>query len=257
MNPAAPLAPEEALPTGSAKTQMVRQMFDTIAPRYDLVNRVMTLGLDQGWRRRTVAALELAPTSLVLDLACGTGDLVALLRASGYRPIGADLSFGMLASARPETRGLVLEADGATLPLAAGALDGIVSGFALRNFSNLATIFAEAARVVRPGGRVSFLDVDAPALPLLRHGHQWWFTKVVPRIGAVFSDPTAYRYLPRSVAYLPPAPEMRALFEQAGFDQVVQHRLSAGIVQLWSATRARHQARATHRLGNGAPAVDR
>lgn len=230
--------PAGALPSGHAKTQMVRQMFDAIAPRYDLVNRLMTFGLDQGWRRRTVAALELAPRSVVCDLACGTGDLLALLGDSGFTSLGVDLSFGMLAAAAPGRRARLVEADGSRLPLPDGALDGIVSGFALRNFTDLGAVFAEAARALRPGGRVALLDVDTPATPLLRQGHEIWFTRVVPRLGGLLSDAAAYRYLPRSVAYLPDAAEMRRLLEGAGFADVVHRRLSGGIVQLVTATRS-------------------
>src|SRR5580658_8557545 len=128
-------------------------MFDTIAPRYDLVNRIMTFGLDRRWRRRAVRALGLARGALVLDLACGTGDLCLELAAAGYQPIGADLSFGMLTHAR--TRAPLAQSDAVGLPVSSGCFDGIVSGFALRNFSDLAPVFAESARVLRGGGRLS------------------------------------------------------------------------------------------------------
>ncbi|HUE58167.1 MAG TPA: class I SAM-dependent methyltransferase, partial [Acidimicrobiales bacterium] len=161
-------------------------MFDTIAPRYDLVNRVMTFGLDRLWRRRTVAALNLGPGAPVLDLACGTGDLCRDLDAAGYRAVGVDLSLGMLRHAR--TSAPLLQADATRLPLRDGSVEGAVSGFALRNFVALEPVFAELGRVVRPGGRVALLDVSTPSNPLLRSGHALYFGHVVPRIGAALSD---------------------------------------------------------------------
>ncbi len=230
------LAADGELPVGDAKVAMVHAMFDAIAPRYDLVNRLMTLGLDRGWRRRTVALLELAPSSRVLDLACGTGDLARELQAIGLPAIGADLSLGMLAAARAGGAPLV-QADGSGLPLRDASLDGVVSGFAVRNFADIPAVLAEAARVLRPGGRLALLEVDTPRPALLRLGHRIWTNAVVPRIGAALSEASAYRYLPRSLAYLPSFEQMRALLADAGFVAVEQHRLSGGIAQVVTATR--------------------
>jgi demethylmenaquinone methyltransferase/2-methoxy-6-polyprenyl-1,4-benzoquinol methylase len=220
---------------------MVREMFDRIAPRYDLVNRLMTLGLDKGWRRRAVASLELAPGSVVVDLACGTGDLVAESKAAGYRVFGVDLSFGMLACAPPSGRPSV-QADALRLPLPRGCVDGVVSGFGLRNLADLSAAFAETARVLRPGGRICLLEVDTPANPLLRLGHGIWFRLVVPRLGSALSDARAYRYLPRSVAYLPSAGALAQLLEAAGFTDIDRRPLAGGVAQLVVATRATTQA---------------
>jgi demethylmenaquinone methyltransferase/2-methoxy-6-polyprenyl-1,4-benzoquinol methylase len=209
-------------------------MFDTIAPRYDLVNRLMTFGLDQGWRRSTVAALALPPGSRVLDLACGTGDLSHIARRQGHVVVGSDLSAGMLAANGGPT---LVEADGAQLPFADGAFDGVVCGYALRNFTDLAATLAETARVLRPGGRLSVLEVDAPTSPLLRTGYDLWFTKAVPVIGGALSDRDAYRYLPASVAYLPPAPTLRRMLQEAGFATVGIRPLAGGLSQLIVATR--------------------
>ncbi len=216
---------------------MVRQMFDAIAPRYDLLNRLMTLGLDQGWRRRSIGALGLAPSALVLDLACGTGDFVVGLAQQGHRSLGADLSLGMLQAAQPGASPLV-QSDGQHLPFRDGALDGVISGFALRNFADLAPITKEVARVLRSGGRLCLLEVDTPSLPLLSLGHRIWFHEVVPRLGALLSDAQAYRYLPRSVAYLPSFAELRDLLECSGFTEVRKLSLNLGIVQVVTATRS-------------------
>jgi demethylmenaquinone methyltransferase/2-methoxy-6-polyprenyl-1,4-benzoquinol methylase len=226
---------EPALPTGDEKTATVRAMFDTIAPRYDLVNRLMTFGMDQGWRRATVSALSLPPDSLVLDLACGTGDLTRLAQRRGLRVIGADLSAGMLA-ANGSTAPLV-EADGGRLPFGDSTFDGLLCGYALRNFTDLAATLRECARVLRPGGRLAFLEVDAPASPLLRFGYNLWFTKVVPVLGGVLSDRAAYGYLPRSVAYLPPAAALRRILIDAGFSAVGIRPVAGGLSQIVWATR--------------------
>jgi demethylmenaquinone methyltransferase/2-methoxy-6-polyprenyl-1,4-benzoquinol methylase len=234
--PAAHGPPPSPLPSGEEKTARVRAMFDTIAPRYDLMNRLMTLGLDQTWRRGTVAALGLPEDSLVLDLACGTGDLSRLGLRRGYRVVGADLSAGMLAANGAETP--LVEADGGRLPFVDGAFDGVVCGYALRNFTDLVATLAEVARVLRAGGRLAVLEVDAPTSRLWRAGYDVWFTKAVPALGGTLSNREAYRYLPRSVAYLPAAPVLRRLLLDAGFSGVGIRPLAGGLSQLVVATRA-------------------
>jgi demethylmenaquinone methyltransferase / 2-methoxy-6-polyprenyl-1,4-benzoquinol methylase len=228
-------SPPADLPTGATKTAQVRAMFDAIAPRYDLVNRVITLGLDRRWRARTLGALGLPAGSLVLDLACGTGDLADLARRSGHRVFGTDLSSGMLA--RRHHPFPAVQADAAALPIADGAVDGIVCGYALRNFTDLPGALAEAARVLRPGGRLAVLEVAAPPPGLLRRGFDLWFGRCVPAIGAVLSDGAAYSYLPRSTAYLPEEAELRRLVVSAGFSTVGRRLLNGGLSQLITATR--------------------
>jgi demethylmenaquinone methyltransferase/2-methoxy-6-polyprenyl-1,4-benzoquinol methylase len=227
--------PTDRLPEGDEKREAVRSMFDTIAPRYDLVNRIMTFRLDVRWRRIARETLGLQPGSTVLDLACGTGDFSVDLAERGFRPIGIDLSYGMLAAAR--TRAPLVQGDLLQLPLADRAADGAVCGFALRNLVGLEPFFAELARVLRPGGRISLVDVSRPANPVVRWGHGVYFNRVVPRIGGLLSDRGAYGYLPRSVSYLPPPDELRAMAGRAGFVDVEHRQLSAGITQLLSATR--------------------
>ena len=214
---------------------MVRAMFDAIAPRYDLVNRVMTFRLDVRWRKRTVRSLALPSRSLVLDLAAGTGDLCRDLAAAGLRPIGVDFSYGMLAAARTEAP--LVQADALQLPFPDDSADGATCGFALRNFVDLDAFLRELARVVRPGGRIGLLEVSEPANPVLRAGHAVYFGKVVPRIGALLSDGSAYRYLPRSVEYLPPPEGLVAMVRNAGFSDATRTPLSGGISQLLVGTR--------------------
>ncbi|MDQ3946605.1 MAG: ubiquinone/menaquinone biosynthesis methyltransferase [Actinomycetota bacterium] len=231
------MKPGAVLPTGDAKVAAVDAMFDAIAPRYDLCNRVISLGLDVGWRRRTVRALGLAAGATVVDLACGTGDLCRELRRAGLVPVGVDRSAGMLAAAGAAAPAPLVRGDALSLSLRSGVVDGVVCGFALRNFASLPPVFAECARVVRPGGVVAFLEVDTPPSAVLRAGHRVWFGGVVPLIGALLSDGAAYRYLPRSVAYLPPPDELARLLSQAGFTRVTRTRLSGGIAQLVTAVR--------------------
>jgi demethylmenaquinone methyltransferase/2-methoxy-6-polyprenyl-1,4-benzoquinol methylase len=223
------------LPQGDEKVAAVREMFDTIAPRYDLVNRVMTFRLDVRWRRAAVDALGLHKGALVLDLASGTGDLCVDLAARGYCPVSIDLSFGMLAADRSGAPRL--QADVLSLPLPDGGADGVTCGFALRNLLDLGRFFDELHRVLRPGGRIALLDVATPPNPVLRAGHAVYFGTVVPLVGGLLSDASAYRYLPRSVAYLPPPAEMLARLEASGFADADRRLLSGGITQLITATR--------------------
>jgi demethylmenaquinone methyltransferase/2-methoxy-6-polyprenyl-1,4-benzoquinol methylase len=235
---AAPAAwDRDTLPEGDEKRDAVREMFDAIAPRYDLVNRIMTFRLDVRWRRRAVGELALPAGSLVLDLASGTGDLCVDLRRAGHRPISVDLSMGML---RADHSGAPrVQADILRVPVSDGAADGATCGFALRNVVDLAAFLTEVGRIVRPGGRIALLDVGVPPNPVVRWGHGVYFGRVVPRIGGWLSDPAAYRYLPRSVAYLPAPPELVAMLRRTGFGDATHRFLSGGITQLLVATRDR------------------
>ena len=225
----------EDLPKGAEKVEAVREMFDAIAPRYDFVNRLMTFRLDTRWRKKTVSALNLPKGSRVLDLASGTGDLCIELKQNGYQPISMDLSFGMLSADRsgaPRTQVDILK-----LPIPNMCVDGITCGFALRNLENLQMFFIELARVTRHGGRIALLDVSVPTNRLIRFGNSIYFGRIVPIIGGLFSNRAAYRYLPRSVAYLPEPDQLIAMLKQSGFDDAKHTQLSGGLTQLLVATR--------------------
>ncbi|HEY5874835.1 MAG TPA: ubiquinone/menaquinone biosynthesis methyltransferase [Ilumatobacteraceae bacterium] len=226
----------EDLPQGEAKVRAVREMFDTIAPRYDLVNRVMTLRLDVRWRKRAVRTLALPDGSRILDLASGTGDLCLELTRQHLTPISIDLSFGMLQADRSGAPRM--QADILRLPVPDGCADGVTCGFALRNLVDLGTFFDELARVLRPEGRIALLDAAQPENRLMRWGHGVYFGKVVPKIGGLLSDGSAYRYLPRSLSYLPPPAEMLDRLRHAGFTAVTRELLTGGAAQLITATRA-------------------
>jgi demethylmenaquinone methyltransferase/2-methoxy-6-polyprenyl-1,4-benzoquinol methylase len=231
------LGRDGALPQGDAKHHAVEGMFDRLAPRYDRMNRIISLGLDRRWRKHTVDALDAPPGARVLDLACGTGDLCRDLAARGCHPIGLDFSAGMLAAARIDAP--LVRADGARLPVATGTLDAVTCGFALRNFVDLDTVFAECARVLRPGGRFAALDASVPANPVMRAGNAVWFRGAVPLLGRVLArDAEAYRYLPRSTAYLPPAPVLADRLAEAGFGAVRHTTFTGGSVLLMTGTRS-------------------
>lgn len=227
--------PTDQLPEGDEKRSAVQSMFDTIAPRYDLVNRVMTFRMDVGWRKKTKQALNLSPGSVILDLAAGTGDFCVDLAKDGHKPIGVDLSYGMLAAARTDAP--LVQGDLLQLPVADRSVDAAVCGFALRNLVSLPPFFSELNRVVRPGGRIALLDVSKPDNSIMSWGHGLYFNRVVPFVGGALSDRSAYAYLPKSVSYLPPPVEMLQMLRNAGLVEVHRSQLSGGITQLITATR--------------------
>ena len=224
------------LPEGDDKATAVQSMFDSIAPRYDLANRLLTFRMDVGWRKRAIRELNLKPGSLVADIAAGTGDLCYELHRSGIRAIGIDLSYGMLASA--PKRFEAVQGDALSMPLPASSIDGVTCGFALRNFVSLDPFFLEMGRVVKPGGRIALLEVSEPENPLLRMGHGFYFGRIVPLVGGLISDRDAYRYLPKSVSYLPEPATMLDNLAAAGFEDIERTLLSGGISQLITATRS-------------------
>ena len=227
---------DDRLPVGDEKVTSVRAMFDRVADRYDLVNRVMTFGMDVGWRRRTVRELRLPGGARVADLACGTGDLCNELERNGYRAIGFDFSRGMLTHAT--TNAPLVESDILRLPLADGTIDGATCGFALRNVTSVRELFVEAARMLRPGGRAAFLETSEPAGRLMRAGHRVYFGRVVPLVGGALSDRDAYRYLPRSMAYLPEPDELVEMMRSSGFGDATRIALVGGVAQIVAGTRS-------------------
>jgi demethylmenaquinone methyltransferase / 2-methoxy-6-polyprenyl-1,4-benzoquinol methylase len=225
------------LPEGRDKKRTVEAMFDRVAPRYERMNRVISLGLDRRWRRRTVDALDLATGSRVLDLACGTGDLCRDLEERRFDAVGVDLSAGMLTKAH--TRAPLVRGDADALPFDDESFDGLVCGFALRNFVALDVVFAECSRILHSGGRFAALDAAVPDNPVLRAGNSLWFRGAVPLLGRVLArDADAYRYLPESTAYLPSPAVLVECLEHSGFVDVEHTTMTGGSVQLLTGTRA-------------------
>jgi demethylmenaquinone methyltransferase / 2-methoxy-6-polyprenyl-1,4-benzoquinol methylase len=217
----------------------VRAMFDRIAPRYDLLHRATTAGLDGRWRQAAAAAADLAAGDRALDCCTGTGDLALALAdrvtASGA-VTGVDFAEEMLVRARAKAarRGVAIdfrEADVLDLPFGDGSFDAATVAFGIRNVADLDAGLAEMRRVVRPGGRVVVLEITTPAR--LRGFYEVWFDRVVPRLGRVLGrDGDAYSYLPASVRRFPEPPELAARMAAAGLGDVRWRPLAGGIVAL-------------------------
>ncbi len=214
-------------------------MFDRISGRYDRMNRVLTLGTDQRWRRDVVRRLAIGPGDLVLDLACGTGDFAEMCVANGAEVCNVDFSRGMLLGARRRSsiRTTLVQGDALNLPMKDASVSVAVSGFALRNFTSIPPVLAELARVLKPGGRLGLLEVDRPGNAAVRAGHNIYFNRVVPFVGGIASDGAAYRYLPQSASYLPNRDELVQMLVDAGFHRVQKRSFMMGAAQAMLAVR--------------------
>ena len=237
-----PLSLSGATPTpGAPEKVAVRSMFDRIAPRYDLLNRLLSAGTDVRWRRRAVDFLELDGPSHVLDVCTGTADL--LLEALGRDPrhtgLGVDLSPRMLARGAAKLegsgyagRGRLVGGDGERLPVGDGLFDAVLVGFGIRNVGDVPLALREVLRALRPGGRLAVLEFSMPK-GVLGTAYRFYFRRVLPGIGGLVSgDASAYAYLPASVARFPTPEAFARLMEEAGFRDVRWRLLSAGIACL-------------------------
>lgn len=243
--------------TPQHKSSYVQEMFNRIAPRYDLMNRLMTFGRDQSWRKRLIRHAGVSKNALVLDIATGTGDIALAARTAGARGvIGADFSGEMLAYAQRKVqkergRGGYIHlavADGLKLPFPDETFDAVVTGFSLRNVANLDTFLREMVRVTKQGGKVASLEITRPRHPWFRQFFAWYFGKIVPRIGALVSgQKEAYSYLPHSVAIFVTPEELRVRLEDAGLHHARFKTLMFGSVSIHSGAkiRATTNARAT------------
>jgi demethylmenaquinone methyltransferase / 2-methoxy-6-polyprenyl-1,4-benzoquinol methylase len=208
----------------------VRTMFDRISPVYDAMNRTMTMGLDQRWRRATVAAV-VRPGDRVLDSCCGTGDLALASLAAGGRVTGLDFSERMLERARKKASLEWVCGDLLALPFADASFDSATVGFGVRNVSELEVALQELHRVLRPGGRLAILEITQ-ARGVLRPFFSLWFDRIVPLLGKVLPGGSAYAYLPASVKRFPPAEGLATMMRECGFGEVSFRLLAGSIVAL-------------------------
>ena len=224
--------------SGSLTAEGVRSMFDRIAPVYDVMNRVMTAGLDQRWRRLTVRSV-VSPGDRVLDGCCGTGDLAVAARKAGAREVvGLDFSARMLERARRKEPAIEwVQGDLLELPFAEGSFDAATVGFGVRNVADLERGVGELRRVLRPGGRVGILEITRPRGPL-RLFYRLWFDVLIPLAGKILPGGKAYTYLPASVRRFPGPDELAGLMRAQGFADVSYRRLAGGIVALHTGTAA-------------------
>jgi demethylmenaquinone methyltransferase/2-methoxy-6-polyprenyl-1,4-benzoquinol methylase len=224
----------------AGKGAYVREMFAAIAPRYDRANKLLTAGVDEAWRRRAVAELAAPLGGRIVDLCCGTGDLVFHLVKTdpAVQVVGVDFTPPMLDGARlrakredPQARASFIEGDVTGLPFEDASFDGATMGFSMRNVVDVVGTLKEARRILRPGARFVNLDVTKPANPLVRRLFGLYFYGIVPLVGGlVGGSKTAYRYLPNSLTNFPDADGLADRFRLAGFSDVRTILLGFGAI---------------------------
>lgn len=241
------LQPTSPLPRADEKAAHVRRMFAAIAPRYDLLNHVLSLNVDRAWRRHAVALLDWrrAPAGLYLDNCAGTLDLaVTLARQPGFtgRVVGSDFTYAMLEHGRGKLRGLPLApvcADALALPFPNASFDGVTVGFGVRNLADLDAGLREMARVLKPGARLVVLELSTPAWQPFRSLYLAYFRRLLPWVGRLVSrHSSAYSYLPESVLHFPEPPALAARMRDAGFQDVRWVSLFGGIAAIHHGVRA-------------------
>ena len=224
-------------------------MFDAIAGKYDLLNRVLSAGVDRRWRRQAIRSLQLTGRERVLDLCTGTADLAIAARTAGpgaARVIGVDFSAAMLSVARAKLRRrqltdsiTLVQGDAIHSPLTDQSVDAVTIAFGIRNVEDTAAACTEIRRVLRPGGRLAILEFSIPTTPGVRTAYLWYFNRVLPRIGRLVSrHNAAYTYLPASVGVFASPDEFVKLLWQSGFIDVAATPLTFGIVFLYTGRRA-------------------
>ncbi|HEX7117155.1 MAG TPA: class I SAM-dependent methyltransferase [Longimicrobiales bacterium] len=241
-------ADRAVLPPAEEKAAAVRRMFGAIAPRYDLLNHLLSLNIDKRWRRRAVDLLlgGGAPRGRYLDACAGTLDLaLELASRTGFegRVVASDFTLPMLERGRPKIDGRAVApacADALCLPFPDAAFDGATVGFGVRNLADLDAGLRELARVLKPGARLVILEFTTPTYRPIRALYLFYFLKVLPWIGRLVSrHGSAYAYLPASVLQFPPPGELSARMRTAGFTDVQWRTLTAGIVAIHVGTKAR------------------
>ena len=220
-------------------------MFDAIAPRYDLLNHLLSAGIDKRWRKRAIASLGLTGRETLIDVCTGTAD-VALEATGAARVVGVDFAGAMLTlglrkvhAANQGRRIVLIRGDAMRLPARDRSADAATVAFGIRNVQRPEVACAEMARVLRSGGRLAILEFGVPRIPGVSALYLWYFRRVLPLIGRMISGHTAaYAYLPASVGTFPPPAEFMTILRQAGFAEVRAVPLTAGIVYLYTAVKA-------------------
>jgi demethylmenaquinone methyltransferase/2-methoxy-6-polyprenyl-1,4-benzoquinol methylase len=214
------------------KQRRVRDMFAAIAPAYDLNNRLHSLGRDQVWRRRAVRLARVSPGELVIDVACGTGDLAMAFERTGARVIGIDYTFEMLPIARSKSESITwLQGDARALPLPDACADVVSIAFGIRNVQDPTRALGEFRRILKPGGRLVILEFSKPTNPLLRWGNDFYTSRIMPHTATWISGDRsgAYKYLPKSVETFIDRLTMVRLMQDARFGEVAQHPFTFGV----------------------------
>ncbi len=233
----------EPFDTAAQKRRYVLRMFAKTAEHYDRMNRILSFGRDMAWRSELVRQADVSSDSAVLDVAVGTGDVALLLseRVRTGKVVGLDLSRVMLAHAATKFRRAgaqqvsLVQGDGLRLPFADDTFDAATSAFALRNVTDIAGLFAEMRRVLRPDGRMACLEISRPALPLFSHLFRLYFNGIVPLLGRILArNGEAYAYLPDSLNRFPTVQQVTALLRNAGFRQIGRKRLMLGTVTIYT-----------------------
>ena len=223
----------------------IQRMFSDVAPRYDLLNRLLSARRDVAWRRAAAAALQIEPGDLILDLCCGTGDQALAVQRHQARVFAADFSLSMLSLAhrkfnhQPPPRPQGLAGDSLQLPVATGRFAGLTVSFGIRNVENLQAGLAEMYRVLEPGGQAAILEFATPTHSLLRRLYLLYFVHLLPTIGRWISPRgSAYRYLTESVLTFPQRQGFIDEMDRAGFVHATWQDLSGGIVCLYTGTKS-------------------
>ena len=231
----------------TGKHEAVRAMFAEIAPTYDRLNHLLSINIDKRWRclvGKKLADVLARPDARVLDLCCGTADLTLELssQAPHARIIGCDFCHPMLVLGKDkiptQSHAKLIEGDALHLPFADASFDAVTNAFGLRNLEHVESGLREIYRVLKPGGRTAILEFSRPIFPLLRTAFGFYFTKILPRIGALVSGSRqAYTYLPASVSQFPDQKRLAGMMHDAGFVEVNYLNLSAGIAALHLGTK--------------------
>lgn len=226
-----------------SKREQVEQMFDRISPKYDLLNRMLSMGTDQGWRRKVIRGVGQEPVDQLLDVATGTADLAIMASKVAQRITGADISAGMLEHGRVKVakaglsdRITLVQADAANLPFMDNTFDAITVAFGVRNFEDLPQGIRGMARVLRPGGRLFVLEFSQPQTTPFKQLFRFYFHRIMPLVGRMVSkDDAAYTYLPESVDAFPQGKEFEKILADCGLREVRSRQLTFGVATLYTA----------------------